>query len=96
MKQFFVYIMDSRKGGTLYTGVTADIARRAFEHREGSIAGFTKTHAVRRLVHLEACPDAASAIRREKAIKGWKRQWKIDLIEKDNPDWNDLYPTIMG
>ncbi len=91
MKRFWVYIVASRKNGILYVGVTSDLARRAFEHREGAIEGFTRRHSVKRLVWYEEHPTAEAAIRREKAIKDWNRQWKIDLIEAANPEWNDLY-----
>ncbi len=91
MKRFWVYIVASRNNGTLYVGVTSDLARRAFEHREGAIEGFTRRHSVKRLVWYEEHPTAEAAIRREKAIKDWNRQWKIDLIEAANPEWNDLY-----
>ena len=94
MKRFHVYILASRKGGTLYTGVTSDIARRIDQHRTGVVDGFSKRYSVKRLVYVEACPDAEYAIRREKAIKGWSRQWKVDLIERDNPDWNDIFLTL--
>jgi putative endonuclease len=82
------------KNGTLYTGVTSNLARRAWEYREGSNEGFTKRHHVRRLVFIEEHQTAESAIKREKAIKSWPRRWKIELIEKDNPDWLDLYRRI--
>ncbi len=94
MRQFFVYILASSKNGTLYTGVTGDLLRRIFEHREAFSPGFTKRHKVKRLVYFEEHTTAEAAIRREKAIKSWPRQWKIDLIEKDNPEWFDLYRRI--
>ena len=93
-KRFFVYILASEKQGTLYAGVTSDLARRVFEHREGLYDGFTKKYSVKRLVWYEVHDTAASAIGREKAIKKWKRQWKIDLIEAENPDWFDLYRSL--
>ena len=91
MKRFWVYIIASRKNGTLYTGVTSDLIRRAWEHREGTIAGFTRRHSVKRLVFYEEQATAEGAIQREKNIKHWPRHWKIQLIEATNPDWNDLY-----
>lgn len=91
MKRFWVYIVASRKNGTIYTGVTSDLSRRAWEHREGSVAGFTSRHRVKRLVYYEEHPTAESAIQREKNMKHWSRRWKITLIESTNPDWNDLY-----
>jgi len=94
MKRFFVYILASRKNGTLYTGMTNDIARRAWEHRTGVVDGFTKRHSVKRLVYIEERATARDAIRREKTIKGWPRQWKINAIERDNPEWFDLYRRL--
>jgi len=94
MKRFFVYILASRKNGTLYTGVTNDIARRAFEHRGGAVEGFTARYRVKRVVYIEAHATAEEAIRREKSLKKWPRQWKVDLIEKDNPNWFDLYRRL--
>ena len=94
MKRFWVYIVASRKNGTLYVGVTSDLARRAFEHREGAIEGFTRRHSVKRLVWYEEHPTAEAAIRREKTLKDWNRQWEIGLIEAANPDWNDLYLAL--
>ncbi len=94
MKRFWVYLIASRKNGTLYAGVTADLARRAFQHRERTVKGFTSRHNVKRLVWYEEHPSAEAAIRREKALKEWNRQWKIDLIEATNPKWNDLYLTL--
>jgi putative endonuclease len=95
VKQYYVYILASKKYGTLYVGVTSDIVRRVQEHKDGLIEGFTKTHQIHRLVHYEATDDIASAIKREKLLKKWKRQWKIDVIEKDNPRWKDLYPDLL-
>ncbi len=90
----FVYIMASQKRGTLYIGVTNDIARRAWEHREGVAPGFTRRHAVKRLVHIESFENINDAIAREKRLKSWNRAWKIDLVEKENPDWDDLYERL--
>jgi putative endonuclease len=91
MQAFYVYILASRKRGTLYIGVTNDIARRVYEHRTGTASSFTCRYDVFRLVYFETFPTAVEAIRRETVLKRWKRQWKIDLIEKDNPEWFDLY-----
>jgi len=91
---YFVYILASQKRGTLYVGVTNDVARRGREHREGAAPGFTKRYGVRRLVHIETFEDVRDAIHREKRIKAWNRAWKIALIEKDNPDWDDLYERL--
>ena len=90
----FFYIMASRRNGTLYAGVTNDIARRAWEHREDVLPGFTSRYGVKMLVHFEEFADITEAIRREKAVKHWVRRWKVDLIEARNPEWRDLYPDI--
>ena len=94
MKTHYVFIMASRKNGTLYIGVTNDIARRAYEHREGLLPGFTKRYAVKLLVYIEPFDDIRSAIQREKNLKKWPRAWKIALIEATNPDWRDLYADL--
>ena len=94
MRVFYVYIMASRKNGTLYIGVTNDIVRRAFEHREGLVPGFTKKYEIKRLVYVEHYGTAAEAIQRETTMKHWSRAWKIALIERDNSNWDDLYPEI--
>jgi putative endonuclease len=91
---YFVYIMASKRNGTLYTGVTRDLSRRVYEHREGLVAGFTKRYGVKILVHYERFDDVRAAIQREKNIKHWSRAWKIELIERDNLDWRDLYPHL--
>jgi putative endonuclease len=88
---YYVYLLASHTRGTIYTGMTNDIRRRTFEHREGFSAGFTKKHRVKRLVHIEIFQDVLDAITREKRIKKWERAWKIELIEKDNPEWRDLW-----
>ncbi|MBG6117896.1 MULTISPECIES: GIY-YIG nuclease family protein [Sphingobium] len=85
-----VYILASRRNGTLYTGVTVDLVKRLYEHRNGLIDGFTKDYGVKRLVWFEPHDRLESAILREKRIKKWNRQWKIGLIEAENPDWDDL------
>jgi putative endonuclease len=86
----YVYILASKRHGTLYIGVTSDLPRRIAEHRDGEIAGFTKRYGVTRLVYVEPHDDIRNAIVREKQMKEWKRDWKITLIERDNPDWSDL------
>ena len=86
--------MASRKNGTIYIGVTNDIARRAYEHREGLISGFTKRYDVKLLVHVEPFDDIRAAIQREKNLKKWPRVWKIALIEESNPEWRDLYGDL--
>ncbi len=90
----FVYILASKKYGTLYTGVTNDLVRRVSEHKEGKIKGFTKEYKVKHLVYFEHFDDAENAIKREKQIKGWKRQYKINVINDINPHWEDLYDGI--
>lgn len=95
MKQPCVYILASDKNGTLYTGVTSDLVRRISEHKGGAKEGFTEKYAVHLLVWYEQHDTMESAIGREKAIKEWKRVWKIELIEKLNPEWRDLYQEII-
>jgi len=90
----WVYIMASKPNGTLYVGVTNDLARRAFEHRTGQHEGFTKRYGVGRLVWYEEYPTVPGAIAREKRLKKWPRRWKIDLIEAFNPAWDDLYEGL--
>ena len=91
---YYVYILASKKNGTLYIGVTGNIARRSWQHQEGEGSKFTSKYAVKRLVYMEEHRDIANAIQREKNLKEWKRAWKIDLIEKNNPDWDDLFETL--
>jgi len=91
---FYVYLLASRKQGTLYLGVTKDIVRRTYQHKEKLLPGFTSRYDIRRLVWFEIYDDPTNAIAREKEIKKWRRAWKIDLIEKENPDWKDLYSEI--
>jgi len=90
----WVYMMASRKGGTLYIGVTNDLARRVHEHREGYVPGFTKRYDVKMLVWYEEHADFREAIAREKALKEWNRAWKLRLINEANPEWCDLYPFL--
>ncbi|MDI6739416.1 MAG: GIY-YIG nuclease family protein [Candidatus Edwardsbacteria bacterium] len=90
MKRYYVYILASRRNGTLYIGVTNDLKRRMTEHKESLVEGFTRRYGVSRLVHYEQYVDVRDAIRREKSLKAWKRAWKIRLIEERNPDWDDL------
>src|SRR5262245_48253858 len=90
MKQFFVYILTNKKYGVLYTGVTSDLLKRIWEHREGGIEGFTQKYRTKLLVYYEPHETAEAAIRREKQIKEWQRMWKIELIERMNPGWDDL------
>src|SRR6185437_1576791 len=93
-KQFHVYILSNRIVGTLHTGVTSRLVQRIYEHREGLVDGFSKRYGLHRLVYYEEHGTAESAIRREKQIKEWKRAWKIELSERQNPHWIDLYPAI--
>ena len=93
-RAFYVYILASAPNGTLYAGVTNDLVRRTFEHREGEAKGFTKRHSVMRLVYYEQHDTALAAITREKRLKKWPRDWKMNLIEQENPRWVDLYDGI--
>ena len=90
----WVTIMASKPRGTLYTGVTADLVRRTYEHREGLVDGFTRDYGVKLLVWYEAYDDMRDAIQREKNIKHWRRQWKLELVEKMNPKWENLWGRI--
>ncbi len=95
-RHYCVYILASRIGGTLYIGVTNDLVRRIFEHKSKLIESFTEKYDVVKLVYFEQFDDPENAIKREKRLKKWPRAWKISLIEKDNSDWNDLYPVIAA
>jgi putative endonuclease len=92
---YWVYILASKPGGTLYVGVTNDLIRRIYEHREGLAPGFTKKYGVKMLVYFEEHGSIVAAIQREKNIKHWSREWKIDLIRSMNPEWRDLYEEIV-
>lgn len=91
MKDYYVYIMSNKPHGTLYVGITSDLKRRVWEHRNGVAEGFSKKHGLKSLVYYEVSNDAHEAIKREKRLKRWNRAWKITLIEEDNPNWTDLY-----
>ncbi len=91
---YYAYIMTNRRFGTLYVGLTNDIARRAWEHREGVVPGFTKKYRLHMLVLVEEYQQIDDAIHREKRLKHWKGAWKVALIEKTNPEWENLYPTL--
>ena len=93
-KTYYVYILASKRNGTLYTGVTNDLVRRISEHREGLAPGFTKTYGVKRLVYFEVFDDIEQAIRREKRLKKYKREWKMNLIQQGNVGWRDLTETL--
>ena len=92
-RQPCVYMLASRRNGTLYVGVTSNLPKRIWQHKHGVVDGFTKQYRIRDLVWYELHETMESAILREKVLKNWKRAWKIRLIEGENPDWNDLYPT---
>lgn len=95
MKTYFVYILASNKNGTLYIGVTNDLRRRAYEHANSLVEGFTKKYAIKRLVYYEETNSVETAIAREKQLKNWQRKWKIDLIEKTNSTWKDLSIELL-
>lgn len=90
-----VYILASQRNGTLYIGVTSNLAQRIWQHQNDLVEGFTEKYGVHRLVYFELLDDMLSAIAREKQLKKWNRAWKLALIEKQNPTWQDLWPTIL-
>ncbi len=94
-RQPYVYMMASQRNGTLYVGVTSNLIKRIWEHKTNVVEGFTKKYGVHTLVWYESHEIMESAILRERALKKWRRKWKTDLIESDNPDWRDLYGTII-
>jgi putative endonuclease len=94
-KQPCVYLLASKRNGTLYCGVTSELVKRIWEHKNDLVPGFTKRYGVHSLVWYELHGSMESAIAREKAIKEWKRRWKIELIETENPQWRDLYPELL-
>jgi putative endonuclease len=93
---FHVYLLASRRYGTLYLGITSDLARRVHQHKTKAASGFTAQYGVDRLVWFETYDDPTAAITREKALKKWRRDWKIRLIEEQNPEWRDLFPIIIS
>jgi putative endonuclease len=93
--QYFVYLMASRRIGTIYVGVTNDLVRRVYEHKNDLVEGFTQRYAVHLLVWFDSTSSIEAAITKEKQIKNWKREWKVALIEKANPEWLDLYEDIL-
>jgi putative endonuclease len=95
MNQAYVYILSSQRNGTLYIGVTSALIKRIYQHRNNLSEGFTKKYKVHRLVYFETTPSITGAIQREKQLKHWRRKWKIELIEKDNPEWVDLYGALL-
>ncbi len=95
-KYYYVYIIANKRNGTLYIGVTNDLIRRVYEHKNNIIEGFTKRYKIHKLVYYEVFEDINEAIYREKCLKRWKRQWKIKLIQKDNLKWRDLYDHLFN
>jgi putative endonuclease len=95
-RQFYVYIMANKRNGTLYIGVTSNLVQRAWQHKEEQVEGFSSKYGVKLLVYFEVHVTAESAISREKQIKKWKRAWKLNLIEQSNPEWKNLYETIIA
>ncbi|HLD60754.1 MAG TPA: GIY-YIG nuclease family protein [Patescibacteria group bacterium] len=92
--KYFIYILASQRNGTLYIGVTNDLIRRIYEHKQKLVEGFTKDHSVDRLVYYEEYSDVRDAISREKQLKKWNRKWKLNVIERVNPEWRDLYNEL--
>jgi putative endonuclease len=95
MENFYVYILASEKNGTLYVGITSDLIKRIYEHKNNIVKGFTEKYKVHKLVYYEECNDIYEAIQREKQVKRWYRKWKIELIENFNPEWEDLYYKLL-
>jgi putative endonuclease len=95
-KNFFVYMMASKRNGTIYLGVTSDLPARAYMHREEIVAGFTKRYGVHYLVWYEWCEFAEPALLREKQLKKWNREWKLRLVQESNPEWRDLWNDVIG
>ena len=96
MRTYFVYILASQPYGTLYIGITSALIGRVIQHRDELIESFTKRYGVKRLVYYEVVGEPLLAIQREKSLKRWPREWKINLIERDNPNWDDLFPVLTG
>ena len=94
-RQPAVYILANKRNGTLYIGVTSDLVKRVWQHKNDLIEGFTKKYSVHKLVYYETHTDMTEAIRREKRLKKWNRAWKIELIEKENPEWIDLWASLL-
>ena len=95
MSLYYVYILTNARNSTLYTGITSNLVRRVYEHKNNQIEGFTKKYRTKKLVYFEETTDVLSAITREKRIKKWRRRWEIELIEKNNPQWRDLYYDLV-
>jgi putative endonuclease len=96
MSEYYVYILANKRNGTLYTGFTNDLLRRVYEHKNEFVEGLTRRYGIHKLVYFEQCDDYDSGLQREKQIKEWKRKWKLELIEQDNPKWNDLYEELVN
>lgn len=92
---FYVYILANKRNGTLYIGVTSNLVKRIYEHKQKMVDGFSKKYALDKLVYFESIKSQEEAFLREKRLKTWKRDWKLELIEKDNPEWKDLYPGLI-
>ena len=95
-KQFYVYILASKRNGTLYIGVTSNLVQRTWQHKEGQVEGFSKKYGIKNLVYFEVHETAESALTREKQMKKWERAWKISLIEQNNAEWRDLTVTLVS
>jgi putative endonuclease len=95
-KSFYIYILANRRNGTLYIGVTSNLIKRVWEHKNKLAEGFTEKYGVNKLVYFEQASDAENAVRREKRLKKYNRRWKMDLIEKMNPDWKDMYEELIS
>ena len=95
MKQYYTYILTNKKDGTLYVGVTSNLIKRVHEHKNKFVDGFTNKYQLDKLVHYEVFDDPENAIQREKRLKKWNRNWKVELIEKQNPQWKDLYKSLL-
>ena len=95
MKEFYVYILSNKYRGTLYVGITSNLIKRIWEHKSDLVEGFTKKYQTHQLVYFEKHQDAKTALNREKNLKAWKRNWKIELIEKNNSKWDDLFSEII-
>jgi putative endonuclease len=95
-KYYYVYILANNRNGTLYIGITSEIVKRIWQHREKVFQGFTEKYNINKLVYYEIFKDPQNAIKREKRLKKYKREWKINIIEKDNPEWKDLYDQLIS
>lgn len=95
MKKYYIYILASKRNGTLYIGITSNFVKRIWEHKQKLVKGFTEKYNVTTLVYFEEYDNPTEAIKREKNLKAWKRAWKLELIEKENPNWEDLYSKII-